>query len=360
MPILGNGLIRRRSGYVPTYLLRDEFVTDESAPLASPRTAEPGPGTWTIVDTGNKLAISDGKLSNAGNSGNGDPRFYGESVSRIAGRTLVGKTIFSSISGFSFGWHANSSDMGKPIPGWIGGGGGDSYLRTAEEALIFELGISNNNNWAIVLRSTGALMFRDLVLVWVDGAGSTSPLFPGMGARTSTPSHWIGTLDNFCVVDLPAPFDTDFGLATQRIASATAGATATAEANALVEFTWTAATGETLELDVRRTDDDNRWILRCAQAGSTIKLIERNAGVETERASAAQTWTNGTAYRIVAIVDGNVIRTFVATIAKSTYSSATFNNTATGVKVSHAGTDLVCWPRTLSGAALAILEAVSA
>jgi hypothetical protein len=30
-----------------TFLLRDDFVTTESAPLASPRTCEPGPGALT-------------------------------------------------------------------------------------------------------------------------------------------------------------------------------------------------------------------------------------------------------------------------------------------------------------------------
>src|SRR3990172_2689119 len=52
------------------YDLLDNFNTAEAAPLTSPRTAEPGPGTLTIVDTENKLSISGGQLVCAGgNSG---------------------------------------------------------------------------------------------------------------------------------------------------------------------------------------------------------------------------------------------------------------------------------------------------
>jgi hypothetical protein len=61
------------------------------------------------------------------------------------------------------------------------------------------------------------------------------------------------------------------------------------------------------------------------------------------------------------ICDGNTIDVYVGLTMVSTraihYASASFNATATGVKVSGfvTGTDLVAWPRTLSGAALAEL-----
>lgn len=44
------------------YLLRDEFTTTEAAPLTSPRTMEPGPGTLTIVDTESIISIDHGAL----------------------------------------------------------------------------------------------------------------------------------------------------------------------------------------------------------------------------------------------------------------------------------------------------------
>ena len=44
--------VRLMGGGGLTFLLRDDFTTAEAAPLASPRTAEPGPGTWSIRSAG--------------------------------------------------------------------------------------------------------------------------------------------------------------------------------------------------------------------------------------------------------------------------------------------------------------------
>ena len=43
-------------------LLYDTFTTDESAPLTSPRTCEPGPGTLTISQTGDPFSVVAGEL----------------------------------------------------------------------------------------------------------------------------------------------------------------------------------------------------------------------------------------------------------------------------------------------------------
>ena len=45
-----------------TYLLRDEFTTDAAAPLTSPRTCEPGPGTLTISDADGAMNIASAQL----------------------------------------------------------------------------------------------------------------------------------------------------------------------------------------------------------------------------------------------------------------------------------------------------------
>jgi hypothetical protein len=167
------------------------------------------------------------------------------------------------------------------------------------------------------------------------------------------------------VVQLPAPWNSAYGIATNRTASPVTGNSLTHEVDCVIDFTWTAATNEVLEIDLRRTGADNRWIVRCDQAGSTIKLIERNGGTETERASAAQTWTNGTVYRILAYADGNTIFTKAGTVGnignKNSYASATFNNTATIAMVSGfaTGTNFVAWPRTLTGTALSVLQAAN-
>lgn len=143
---------------------------------------------------------------------------------------------------------------------------------------------------------------------------------------------------------LPAKFQDRHGLNTNRVATTTNGSTATAEADGWVEHTIMAATGVAQELMVRRVDDNNCWIVRMDQAGSTVKLIEKVAGAETEAASTAQAWTNGSSYRICVTLNKYTIRVHVANVYKVESVSARSNYTATGVKVSHAGTELVTMP----------------
>ena len=56
-------------------LLYDTFKTADAAPITSPRTCEPGPGTLVITDTGNNAAIVDGEFKVTGVAGAGNPRF---------------------------------------------------------------------------------------------------------------------------------------------------------------------------------------------------------------------------------------------------------------------------------------------
>lgn len=83
------------------------------------------------------------------------------------------------------------------------------------------------------------------------------------------------------------------------------------------------------------------------QTGSRLYLYEKVAGVETERGATggvAQTWTNGTQYRIMVSCDKYNIRVYVGTTYKVGYTAAISFLSGTGVKVSHAGSELVCWP----------------
>jgi hypothetical protein len=127
------------------------------------------------------------------------------------------------------------------------------------------------------------------------------------------------------------------------------GTTITQPADAWVECVWTPGAGETLDLMVRRTDDDNCWIIRCSQAGSTIKVIQKEGGAETERGSTAAAFVAGTAYNVKAKMYGTVIagiRHPVGTPGVSaSYALAAFNQTATGVKVSGVTVaHLAAWP----------------
>lgn len=63
------GSIKRWATSGLTYLLYDDFTTPEAAPLTSPRTCEPGPGTLVISDSYSALSISGGSIVSVGVAG---------------------------------------------------------------------------------------------------------------------------------------------------------------------------------------------------------------------------------------------------------------------------------------------------
>jgi hypothetical protein len=348
-----------------TYLLRDEFTTAEASPIASPRTCEPGPGTLTIVENDGALNISAGSMVFTAQTTPawGDLGVIGTALTRAEGlvlsviRTQASNKYSHPISFQNLNALPNAdtpanSDASFYIPATANvlasynGNNGAVYVAT--------LTTDVPHQYAIVLRSAGAYylikggIYTEWTLVWVTKLGTTATLYPAIESYNAA-----GTADSLRVAQLSKPWSDTNGIATNITASANAGATTTSLANAIIEATWTAVTSETFELSVRRTDDDNRWVLRYSQADSTRKIIQIEGGVETERASGAITLTNGTAYNIVALCYGNTIQIGGSSLK---YESATFNNTATGVKVSHAVTNLNTWPRTISGSALAELN----
>lgn len=346
---------------IPNWLLLDRFTTDAVAPLASPRTCEPGPGTLTLVQTDGSFATSGGQLVVTAQSSSvwGDLSLVGASQARSAGRALLA-TVQNWTD--TFGWIGFNNDA---TPADSATAGVDAIRTDQTPRLLnavtngttiitgLQFALSTTYQIAVVHRAAGCFhfvsggafgTFPTMTLIWVGNAG-TGAGFPALSYHSQR-----GNVDDFRVIDLGGSFATSTGIATAVSATPSNPTALTGTADGLIEFSWTVATGETLELDVRRTDADNRWIVRCDQGGSTIKLIERNATIETERASAAQTWTNGVQFRIVVLMQGTLIKTFVANAARASYSSATFNQAATGVNVAGfaTGAGLIAWPGTVT------------
>ena len=348
-------------GAALVFLLRDEFTTAQSAPLTSPRTCEPGPGTITVIDTGNKFSISSGTLILAGAVAG--TRFYGSvGITRAVGVMFESKhKLPSGPSGSSdyFGLSSSSTFAEVGLEHTFMHIGGNKFRMNTPNAIVPNIDSFIDNTYykhRVVMRSSGAFWIIDNTLLWVSASVTTTPMYAGFYNRTGI----VVTFENAIICQLSSPFNSDTGIATNVVASPTINDTTTQTADAIVEMTWSAVTGQTWNLMLRRTDDNNACYVRCAQGTSTIKLIEKNAGVETERSSASQTWTNGTNYRVVVILSGNNIITHVNDVSKNSYSSASFNNTATGVKTDRAGTNLITWPRTLPATALTELSRWSA
>lgn len=334
------------------YLLLDEFTTNEAAPITLPRTCEPGPGTLTGAQTSGTMTIVGQLLRTTGANSTTAPRIQTGAISRVTGRAFAVAAVAGTANRV-IGYDATATLTWDVDYHWRPDGRFRLWTSPATDANALG-GDYLGESPILIMRPTGLILVRGGgVVEYIGNIGSEATLYAGM-------IHFgvgDGDQDDWRIADLPTPWDTDYGIATNRIATTSNGSTTTSEADAIIEHTITAATGVTQELTVRRVDNDNRIIIRMDQAAGTIKVIERAAAVETELlgGTGTQTWTNGVSYRIVVIMEGTQYRVFVADVAKN-ITSSTFNQAAIGVQVSHAGTNLVAWPRQLSGVALSTIN----
>lgn len=244
VPILFSGA---RAGV--TYLLRDEFATADDAPITSPRTCEPGPGVLTATQTDGTMAIADGKLAftaqttpNYGRQG-----FYGSAQTRAEGLALFGTVNISATSGFKrllFMWAKTTSINYTDISG--------AALLTAEASFrvitaaadllpVGAYAVSTDYRIAIVLHATGNDIFVKggaytfWTRLWVSITGADATVYPVFTNLENT-----GTLDDFTVRQLPAPFNAPYGTATLHVAAPESGTAYTGTADALTDLTVTA------------------------------------------------------------------------------------------------------------------------
>lgn len=344
----------------PTFLLRDDFTTAATAPLTSPRAAEPGPGTLTLVQTDGEFSISSGQLAFPAQVSLawGNQYLVGAVQTRVAGRALIAKLSIATVNTFWIGYNNDAT----PADADVAGVDAMRLLYLAVNGTLVNIpglfGFVDDYQAALVQRAVGMLYCvrrasGDWTLEYVSdiGSGDGYPTFQNLDA--------VGTLDSFRVLDLPAPFDTDYGLATQRLAGArTAGDTFTHEANCVIEFTVTTVpVGSALSVYFRIQDATNYWQLNIDSVD--IAFYEVTAGSPTFRAGVSVTTSNG--HRFVIVADASTIRVYSNNVLRLTYSSASNFATETDAKLETLGasgavSEIISWPRTLTGAAAALLD----
>jgi ribosomal protein S4E len=349
------------AGTASTYLLNDEFTTDDTAPLDySTRTAEPT-GTLTITDTAKVLSVAGGALVSSAKTGDNNPNLQSVTqFARLAGRAFVSTVTdntFRQRHGF-YTTAALDSFTQVAIFDFT-----SIYLGTTNIDTTFTAVNGTKYSYAIVLRTSGAFYFvkggtyTSWMLVWVDTTQTTATLTLGLsvvGAST------LLNVDMARVLDLPAPYTDSYGLATQRLAGARAALdTFVHEANCVIEWTQTTLPASAaINFTFRQQDSSNKWQINIS-SGGTIDLYEIVATVATLRGNSASVVSNG--HRIVVVCDGSTIRVYSNNVLRITYSSASSFATSTAGVLLSLGTggavsDIVSWPRTLTGAAASYLD----
>lgn len=349
----------------PTFLLRDDFTTPASAPLTSPRTAEPGPGSWIKSDSGNNLSVVGGALVSAAKVADNDPNLQSVTqFARVVGRAFVAKvTDNAHRQRLGFYTTAELTNVSQAaifdLP--------SVYVGTTYIDDAFALSSGTVYQIAIVLRVSGAFYFvkggayTNWTLGWVDASVTTATMTAGLSVVA--PATLLN-VDFARVRDLSFPFNDDYGLATQRLAGAqSAGVTFTHEANCVIEWTQTTRpSGSITQVWFRQQDATNYWEAQITASGE-LSLYEVVAASYTQRAAAAGVVTNG--HRCVIICDGTTIRGYSNNVLRWTYSSASNFATETDGRLNALGTggavsDIVSWPRTISGVAATYLDAAVA
>lgn len=181
------------------YLLDEDFTTPKSAPLTSPRTAEPGPGTGTIVDTGNLLSISGGALVWPATGATGDPLITWGVQTRVAGKLVIAE-ITNKVNNYSarVGW---GTTVSYPRDGFRFKSG--LVLEVEVGAQAKQIGtytVDSSYNFLVMMRTTGwyyyvkgGSEFPNWTLVWVDDTqtGSEYPAISQAGASTNYTCDFI-------------------------------------------------------------------------------------------------------------------------------------------------------------------------
>lgn len=320
-------------------------------------------GTLTVTDSLSRYSLVNGwavRDANACATNYIDPQMYSQAINNAVGLCQyqrVQANLGTSSGGYmgadvrtnqnpacTLAWN-NYYDSYRPTPNTSSG----VDIRRYWTAVNYVGVIPTTVELLLVSRNPGAFWFYRVHagpwnLAWVDDTISAASIrwrWNETGRPISVDEAFIGQLT-------PATWLGRDNWAVSYKATTVDGDTALMQSNGCVTHNITAATGVTQELSIRRLDDDNRWIVRCDQANSTIKLIERVSGVETQRASAAATWANGTSYRIVVFASTYAIHVWINTTYKVEYLSARNLVTATGVKVSHAGSNLYAWPESVT------------
>jgi len=349
---------RRRVASAVAFLFRDDFTTDESAPITTPRTAEPT-GVADIVDTGNKLYISGSEMTCLSPTGTGNPRYVTEEIARSVG--VASMTLQQNSASRLYVGFGTATQIATPSRSALYKSGDTLYVIDYGATFIIG-GMSSHIDYdtAIVLRTNGAFYFirggslANWTLVWVSSEDADATLRSYISWRTNS-----GTVNSLRVSQLPSPYDTDFGIATVHHAGTVAsGTTVTATADFLRYFYVTTLPTAGRSEKIRKQDVNNYWEVAINSSGD-IALNEIVAGSPVNRANSSGVVSNGSRVCIVAVDE--TIKVFVGNAsAKFIYALASNFKTETdgGTDGDGAISDEVTFPREPDSTALdAVVDA---
>lgn len=186
------------------WLLYDQFYTAESAPLTSPRTCEPGPGSFELIQNDGQFNISGGRLYLPAQT----TPVYGDlllrsidSFTHAPGLAMfVRNQVLPGVGLVSKWGFANGAAISNPNSVAI------QLENTAVRGLAGLIGYSgpqvtalSPRDLCLVCRKSGSYLFVDQDLVWVVPVGYNDPLWLNLSQYSL-----VNNIEAVGVIDLPA------------------------------------------------------------------------------------------------------------------------------------------------------------
>jgi hypothetical protein len=361
------------------YLLRENFLENDAAPITSPLPATPGPGQtvwnnaalWEVVNgVAQTTASSAGTLPIMSVAG-GYPRAAGMAFSASVAQNPQGPGPNETVSPI-MGWGNSTTAVTTPVVSGL-------FFQTVSGLFTAtELGhatgttptidvpvVSTYYDFCFVLRNTGSFSIIGNKIAFIHKQDTTTPMYPvigQIGANRHTPQ-----IKNVRVGRLGGSWLSDTGIATSILSGArNVGDTFIHEPNSLwVEFVLTTIpSAGNVEIDIRRQDANNKWMLQVTSAGA-YNLVEVVSGTPTIRLATTAT----TGDRLICIMDGANAKLLrwrsAGSSATTTYTSVSTFTTQTQGELISLGTggavsDIEAYPRILTGSNLAWITALRA
>jgi hypothetical protein len=312
-------VLRRRGGaswIESNALLYDTFATDASAPLTSPRTCEPGPGTLTIVDTGNNSVITGGEWKVTGIADAGDPGLYRDYAT--GSRFSAGTTLYARLKAknaadrYRFGFDIGGTDT--PNNGAI-----LKVLNTRTDCLA-QTGHNATPavpfvddayyDLAIVVRDAGYYFIKNGELIWVEGTETVDVDAINLAPYNAAEDTRCSEIALLPLADYNVAWGGDFTEVTDTISAPAAQNNAfLCAVNYSLSCDFTFEIGKYVQVSARHADSDNQVYWQASTTGG-FTVYEKVLGSSNLLYSSGGTFADGVAANVTSVHEGNTLKVY--------------------------------------------------
>jgi len=294
------------------WLLYDEFTTDDAAPVTSPRTCEPGPGTLTAFQPSDQLGIVGSKLTSA------DVAEYSGIVENLIIKTS-GHAICAKIDSFTTGDNTLILGMNNDSTPTAAPGSFSVHMR---EGIVYRVGnnsltVTINETYSypmhpmIVFRSTsttcGGHIIVNGVLVWVfkDSVAFNVPVLVNHAT--------VYEADNYGRLSLPAngytAWDADFSTVTDSKTNPASDTSFVHNADCHIRWTATVENGQYFYVYARQADASN--FLRFQVLDTRVPRMSSVVGGSYNTFYVGSALTDGVSYQFDVVLLGSSVKWYI-------------------------------------------------